>query len=50
MDILNDMQKNAPVEISIQDWNDDADQDVDFRLIKMAKNGSQDNNNRFQPR
>jgi uncharacterized protein YacL len=37
LDILNDMQKNAPVEISIQDWNDDADQDVDFRLIKMAK-------------
>ena len=31
------MQKEVPIEISIQDWEEDPDQDVDLRLLKMAK-------------
>lgn len=37
LDILNAMQKEVPIEISIQDWEEDPDQDVDLRLLKMAK-------------
>jgi len=37
LDILNAMQKEAPVEIVMQDWEEDADLDVDLRLLKMAK-------------
>jgi len=37
LDVLNRLQKDVPLEISIQDWNEDPDQDVDLRLLKMAK-------------
>ncbi|HHW19306.1 MAG TPA: TRAM domain-containing protein [Firmicutes bacterium] len=37
LDILNVLQKDVPLEISIQDWKEDPEQDVDFRLLKMAK-------------
>jgi len=37
LDILNEMQKEAPVEILMQDWEEDLDLDVDLRLLKMAK-------------
>ncbi len=37
LDILNLMQKELPIEILIQDWEEDPDQDVDLRLLKMAK-------------
>jgi uncharacterized protein YacL len=37
LNILNDMQKEAHVEVVMQDWEEDADLDVDLRLLKMAK-------------
>ena len=38
LNILNEMQKEASVEVLMQDWEEDPDLDVDLRLLKMAKN------------
>ena len=37
LNILNEMQKEAFVEVVMQDWDEDPDLDVDLRLLKMAK-------------
>ncbi len=37
LDILNQMQKEACVEVLMQDWDEDADSEVDLQLLKMAK-------------
>lgn len=36
LDILNAMQKELPVEVSVLEWTEDPDLDVDLRLLKMA--------------
>ncbi len=36
LDILNVMQKELPIEVSVVEWPEDTDQDVDVRLLKMA--------------
>ena len=36
LDILNAMQKELPIEVSVLEWTEDPDLDVDLRLLKMA--------------
>lgn len=37
LDVLNVLQKDVPIEITIQEWPTDPEQDVDLSLLKMAK-------------
>lgn len=37
LNILNEMQKDAYVEVVMQDWEEEPDLDVDLRLLKMAR-------------